>query len=68
MSYAQAKLYAKLEDFARLHRHETKAGLILMSFLNGDCEHMGDPCELCGHSQQDIYDDYLDPDDQDDEP
>lgn len=62
MSYIQSKRHAKLEDFARQHRYETKAGLVLMSFLNGDCEHMGDPCELCGHRRQDMF---LD---QDDEP
>lgn len=26
-----------------------------MSFLNGDCEHMDNPCKLCGHEEQDIY-------------
>jgi hypothetical protein len=54
VSYVQAKLFAKLEDFARVHRYETKAGLVLMSFLNGDCEHMGNPCELCGHDKRDL--------------
>ena len=56
MSYQKLLLLNKLEDFARNHRFETKAGLVLMSFLNGDCEHMGNPCELCGFDKHDIDD------------
>jgi hypothetical protein len=53
MSYAKVLLINKLEDFARNHRFETKAGLVLMSFLNGDCEHESNPCELCGYDEDD---------------
>jgi len=49
-------LVGKLEDFALQHRFETKAGLVLMSFLQGDCEHLGSPCELCGFEARDIDD------------
>ncbi len=43
-----------LFEFATKHKGDDRAALVLASFCRGECEHYGNPCELCGTPEKGV--------------